>query len=341
MPPASPPNVESAYDHLHTQDVSGFAQAEPEYAEQQGEYFPAPQQRVRQEHPDFAAAQADLLHAYSQNAMADMNADPLTPFNQPRKGKLRYGVIIGAVATAVLLAWWLGHRGSGEVPVITADAAPDKVKPAPDQANQVPNQNVQIYDAIHGQQAADGGTPPAPAGTNPVPIPPQASPAPPSEAGPGAAPAPVLAPTADQPAPAAVPVPAIQSAIDVPPPSVLDGQASAPPETPAPTLPPVKATTAPSKTKTASASAAPQKATTGAARIQLGAVKSPEAAKALWTKLQHSNATTLGKLKFSTEKVSKNGQTFYRVQAGPFASRQLALNACHALKAKGVDCIVH
>ena len=63
-------------------------------------------------------------------------------------------LILGGGAYAYLKS----QHSTGPVPVITADASPEKVKPADEGGMQVPNQNVQILDTMNGQ-AVDQGQP--------------------------------------------------------------------------------------------------------------------------------------------------------------------------------------
>ena len=93
-------------------------------------------------------------------AQRDLLADlPPPPISEPltadtessavrRKRRNRRLLAAAAVIVAVALgAWlWTGGEPSTEVPVITADATPEKVKPAEEGGLQVQNQDVQVLD---------------------------------------------------------------------------------------------------------------------------------------------------------------------------------------------------
>jgi len=104
---------------------------------------------------DAGAAQRDLL--------ADL---PPPPINEPltadddtglmRRRRRNRMLLAGALAIIVVAlgAWlWSGGEDSEEVPVITAEATPEKVKPADGGGLEVPNQNVQVLENM------DGATP--------------------------------------------------------------------------------------------------------------------------------------------------------------------------------------
>ena len=92
---------------------------------------------------------------------------------------------------------------------------------------------------------------------------------------------------------------------------------------------------------TEAAPAALEAAPAGTARVQLAAVKSDDAARTLWEKLQTKHASLLGSLSLSVEMVDKGADgIFYRVQAGPIADRAAAKTLCMELKKQNQDCIV-
>ena len=106
-----------------------------------------------------------------------------------------------------------------------------------------------------------------------------------------------------------------------------DGGAAKPAE-PAP-QPPVQA-----------APAQVAKATAGDIVLQLSSVKSESAATQEWNRLQAAHPALLGTLGLSLETASVQGTTYYRVQTGPFASRDAAAKVCAQLKARDQDCLV-
>jgi cell division septation protein DedD len=76
-------------------------------------------------------------------------------------------------------------------------------------------------------------------------------------------------------------------------------------------------------------------------RLQLGAMRTPEAAKEEWDRLQHQNGDLLGKLAYAAPRVDLgNRGVFYRIQAGPMAAATDANRACSELKHRGVSCIL-
>ncbi len=69
-------------------------------------------------------------------------------------------------------------------------------------------------------------------------------------------------------------------------------------------------------------------------------MKSEAAAQDVWAKLQKRYPAVLGGLGLNVEKVDKGGSVLYRVQAGPFADKTAAKQACVKLKAQNQDCIL-
>jgi len=95
-----------------------------------------------------APAQRDLLADLSPPPISE----PLTVHTESGAGhrKRRNRRLLAAAAVIVVIAlgaWlWTGGEPSTEVPVITADATPEKVKPAEEGGLQVQNQDVQVLD---------------------------------------------------------------------------------------------------------------------------------------------------------------------------------------------------
>jgi cell division septation protein DedD len=82
-------------------------------------------------------------------------------------------------------------------------------------------------------------------------------------------------------------------------------------------------------------------ATSAGYRLQLGALKTEEAAKSEWLKLQRQNSDVLGKLSPSVSRVELGAKgIYYRIQAGPIADEGRAAQACAALKNRNVGCIL-
>ena len=318
--------------------------------------------------------QPDLLAGVDMGPPPLGDGYPRAEDDEARRKRNRRVVLIGAAAAVVvILGFWIGTRNHGDVPVITADATPEKVKPADQGGLQVPNQNVQVLENMNGQPKVQGSET-----VLPPPEQPMAPPAPAVQtdqnaaaANPAAAPAngsdqSVQVPAVPTPgtetsnaasatgssAPAAPAVPAV--------PAVPDSNSSAMTSTAA--VPAAPATTAPATTTasaattTKTAPAAPATTTTtepaakstapaatpgGKVRVQLAAVKSEAAAKSTWAKLQKAHPSQLGNLSLIIEKVDKGTEgIFYRVQAGPLADKAAAKSICSALAQQNQACLV-
>jgi hypothetical protein len=287
-------------------------------------------------------------------------------------------VALVVIAGGAVWAWVSSHRApEGPVPVIAADATPEKVKPEDEGGMQVPNQNVEI---LNGQSATAelpavlpppeqpvapptnettdqaSAEPQAPAITD-TPKPAEPAPTTPAATDQSAVPT-VDAPaipsvSAPEPGQAAstpvlvVPEPQTQQAAPAPAePTPAPAAAEKPAEPAAPAAGTAKApepapAAKPETTQTAAAPAAPSVAPTagGGARIQLAAVKSEALAKSEWTKLQKAHPSLLGGLTLNVQSVDRNGTKLYRIQAGPLTKAQ-AKDLCTQLKAQKQDCLV-
>jgi cell division septation protein DedD len=208
-----------------------------------------------------------------------------------------------------------------DVPLLRADTQPTRHKPDNPGGMPIPGQGTMVLDGGHGESKVEQLLPPP---EQPLPRPSAAdestTPAPPPIATPpaestqaAAAPAP-LPPPAPLPAPA--PPPAAAAAPPAPPP--------APAAAPAPPPPP------------------PARAVEGKGyRLQLGAVRSAEAAKHEWERLKRRYTDVLGPLSFAAQRVDLGERgVFYRIQAGPVADAAKAERDCSELKRRGVGCIL-
>jgi hypothetical protein len=81
-------------------------------------------------------------------------------------------------------------------------------------------------------------------------------------------------------------------------------------------------------------------ATTGTVRFQVAAVRSPQEAQGVASKLQAGYARELGGRAPVVEQVALSSGTLYRVQIGPFASPRDAEPLCARLKGDGLECRV-
>jgi hypothetical protein len=228
-----------------------------------------------------------------------------------------------ALLTAVVMAvfagglWFLyqGGRhtagtGPGDaVPLIRADERPIKIKPDQPGGMAVPDQNVSIYNE-------KPGTPPV---EKLLPPPEQPMPRPVAPKEPAATAGPIAFPptaTALPPAPAAASAPQQQAAATPAP------KAAAKPE--------VKATPVAAPAKSVAA---------GPVRLQLAALRSPEAAKEEWGRLKREHPELLGKLTAVAVRADLGDKgVWYRVQTQEFADAAAADRLCADLKKQKVGC---
>jgi cell division septation protein DedD len=142
---------------------------------------------------------------------------------------------------------------------------------------------------------------------------------------------------AARPAPAAQPVspaPAAPAALQPPPPSAAPVTQAPPvmqaPPPPAPVAPAATAA-APAPTKAAAAK--------GPLSVQIAATRSEASAHQEWLRLQRAHPDLLGGLELSVSSTDIPGKgTFYRLRAGPLATRAAALKLCQSLKAVSIGC---
>lgn len=207
----------------------------------------------------------------------------------------------------------VADAGDGEVPYITAEAGPEKIRPQEAGGMEVPNQDIRVYNELTGSPAAP---------ETEVLLPPPESPVSP-------------------PAPAEQQAAADSNEIpSVPAPSLDLEPAAGAGEDPA--EPGAATSSEPSQAEPAAEEEPVQTAAaaTGPFRIQLAAVKSQDAAQVGWKKMTKSHPDVLGTLSLKVVKVDRSSGALYRLQAGPFADRATAEAACRKLKQKRQDCLV-
>jgi cell division protein FtsN len=268
--------------------------------------------------------------------------------------------------------WGLGGGETVELPTVTADAGPEKVKPSDPGGLQVPYQDQLVLN----QDGAAGSAPRVERL-----LPPPESPLPPLTAiAPSYDELPPAAPSEDetgatagetgplQPAgetPAAEPeaartipeLPAAPGATAAPQTPAAETQtaetktaeapAAAPEPAPEPTAPEPAATQSTATQSTATQSAAAQPAATSAAdsgglfAVQLVSLKDAGAAEREWGRLQGVFPQLLGdtSLLLQSAEVAGVGKV-YRLRAGPFVTRDKAAKVCAQLKSKQQDCLV-
>ncbi len=167
-------------------------------------------------------------------------------------------------------------------------------------------------------------------------------------------------------APLAVPVPQVrppapdQLATREPPSTISALPRAAPP---APEPAPAPATAAPRRLTSAQPAPAPAPATAqrtarvepappaaaaaprasssaGTYRLQLAAVRTDNGLNQAWADLRQRYPSALGTVNSQVERTDTTTGPLYRLQAGPYANREAAANACASIKASGGQCFI-
>jgi hypothetical protein len=306
----------------------------------------APQPQEPQLFPDLAANDAEAGPEIPPNpyrAGAAVNPTREEPRDGGSRGRrfLWIGVgVISAVAILLPLLMWLKHEqqpavADSDLPVVAAEPGAEKERPADEGGLQPPNQDVAVYDTLNGAAPAPQPKPEVllPPSEAPMALPDPAPASPPSATDDGA----------DASAIPAAPAPAFDVSGDATPDASSDAAAAASVE------PSAGGNAAKPAPATPSASEAPADITTvveqtaalgNQYRVQLAAVKSKDGAETTWTKLQKKHAKLLGNLELTVVEITKDGGKMYRVQAGPFADRAMAVDTCVALKQINQGCLV-
>lgn len=271
---------------------------------------------------------------------------------QRRRRRLRNRLMLGGFAVILLVGFWILSGGDGaneEIPVITADGTPERVKPEEEGGLTVPNQDVAILNNDTAAAATAETVMPAPEqpATPPPPPEPVAEPV-------VAAPA-VTDPAAESAATTAPAIPSVSAPEPTEIPSVAAPTELAPDAQPAAAATaaepgaaePATAAAEPAATQTAAVSEAPtvtaaiQPVPGGKIRVQLASVKSEDGARQEWSRLQRAHPALLGGLELNVERFEKSaGEVYYRVQAGPLGDAASAKLICSELKQKNQACIV-
>jgi len=230
-------------------------------------------------------------------------------------------VVMGLFAGGLWLAYTEGMRHSGaardsaDIPLIHADTRPFKIKPAEPGGMAIPDRDMLIY----------GESRPAVEHLLPPPEQPMARPAPPP-------PPPVQAEGSSPPAaapPAQSPEPALPSTT---PPTVAAVR-PAQPAGPAPTNP------RPAPSKPAEARPEPEKAV--GVRLQLGAVRSAEVARAEWDRIRRMNPDLVGHLTAVAVRADLGDKgVYYRIQTAPIGDAATADRLCGELRQRHLGCII-
>ena len=302
----------------------------------------------------------DELRADPGIAPGDRNAEVV------RRRSIWPSIAVVAAAAAFGGVIWFAYRNahntqSGVPPLVKADAGPTKIKPTDPGGKEIPFQESTVYDRL-GQNGQNGQKPTLekilPPPETPVERPVQQAPvAVPTSLEPAPAPVPPVVnqippqvlpplPSPDMGSPTALAPP--PGSMVLAPPPVATPKPVTPQKAAAPTVlvaPPAKQAT-PTPTKAPVSPSQPQKVEAskslpaGSYRIQLGSVRSQDAATAEWARLKHRYPDVLGSLNLLSGKSDVVGKgVFYRVQAGPVDAIG-ATSTCQQLKALGVGCIV-
>ena len=202
-----------------------------------------------------------------------------------------------------------GNAANGDVPLIHADEHPTKVKPEHPGGMQIPDRDKLIYNQ----------TRPVVEHLLPPPEKPMARPAPPP-------PPPPLAQTEAARPPAAAPPPA-SAAPEYPQAATQTAQPPSPPAGKAAPAAPV-----PSK---------PPSAKANGTRLQLGSVRSEDAARQEWERIKRKNADLLGNISATPIRADLGDRgVYYRIQTGPFTDLTAAERICSELKQRSIGCII-
>jgi hypothetical protein len=306
-------------------------------------------------------------------APGDRNIDP-----RRRRSLWSSIAVVAAIAAFGGVIWYAYHSGkdanrSGIPPLVKAETGPVKVKPDNPGGQEIPFQDSTVYDHLDKNsqkpvvekllpppeepiaRPQPSAVPAANAGALPADAPPvvattQLAPpllpsaqnvAPLRQAAIGAPLTDVGAPTALAPSAGAI---VIQPPAAAPPRPAVVPQAPKPTATAAPKPEPAKP--APPTSIAAlingaggAAPASKSSSDRGSYRLQLSAVRSPDAVPEEWARLKR-RFPELVSLKNSTNKIDVPGKgTFYRVEAGPL-DESAAKSACTRLRGQGLGCIV-
>ena len=214
-------------------------------------------------------------------------------------------LVLGVLATGMWFAYMQGLRhasvggNDADVPLIRADERPTKVKPDNPGGMEIPDRDKLIYTQKH--PAVEHLLPPP---EKPLPRP-MASPSRPA-------------------APSVEPPPApVAAAVQPAQPQQLTSRLSDKP----PAAPAAKSAVAPEAPANAHGT-----------RLQLGSVRSEEAARREWERIKRTNADLLASVSATPTRADLGEKgVFYRIQTGPLAD---ADRICSELKRRNVGCII-
>jgi SPOR domain len=248
---------------------------------------------------------------------AEFLADPTDEEPAPR-----WHGLLGAALALFVMALFAGglwfaylqgtrHAGAGaatgDVPLIRADERPTKVKPERPGGMEIPDRDNLIY------------SPSRPAVEHLLPPPEKPLPRPSTPPAQAAAAAPPQSP------PVAPQTPAPPAVTNQPQQLAAAPSGTAAPGSPAPPKPP--------------AGQVPAKA--GGTRLQLGSVRSEDAARQEWERIKRKNSDILGSLSAVPVRADLGDKgVYYRIQTTPVADPAAAERVCNQLKQRDIGCIL-
>jgi cell division septation protein DedD len=241
--------------------------------------------------------------------------DPKPQFLEPEpppRRRLRGPLLVLVVMALSAGGLWVAYNNSqtrapGDVPVIQADQGTTKTRPQQPGGMAIPDQDKLVYNQGKGPPQVEKLLPPPE-----IPLP---RPAPSGEAASATPAAPAVPVTPAVPPPAPPPAAPTTAA----PATTAPGVAAVPP----PPAPP-----------------APAAAVTGY-RLQLGALRSEDAARQEWEKLKKAHGDLLGGLNAAWPRADLGERgIYYRIQAGPVGDVAAAEHLCGELKRRNVGCIL-
>jgi hypothetical protein len=279
---------------------------------------------------------------------AKVVADPAWRRREKPKGRWVFWLLglvaISLVGSGVMLLSGTAPHEPADVPLITADPNPVRVRPDDPGGLRVPHLDKEVYDQIQrGTRQATAPRPGAPRVESLLPPPeaPKPLPVEPVALTPGPSPQ-QLARELEAPAPqpsAAAPQP--PAAAPAPPPASPPPRGAAPPATPPAAASPSgqQAAVSPAAPSATPPTAAPP---TGQGRIQvqLAAVPSEQAAAAEWERLRRRMPDLLGNQRLIVSRGERDGQPFFRVRTGGFADNAQARAFCDQVRQRGGSCFV-
>jgi cell division septation protein DedD len=248
---------------------------------------------------------------YQDFGPQDTKPQFLEPEPPPRR-RLRGPLLVLVVMALSAGGLWVAYNNSqtrapGDVPVIQADQGTTKTRPQQPGGMAIPDQDKLVYNQGKGPPQVEKLLPPPE-----IPLP---RPAPSGEAASATPAAPAVPVTPAVPPPAPPPAAPTTAA----PATTAPGVAAVPP----PPAPP-----------------APAAAVTGY-RLQLGALRSEDAARQEWEKLKKAHGDLLGGLNAAWPRADLGERgIYYRIQAGPVGDVAAAEHLCGELKRRNVGCIL-